>query len=133
MKTCFKCQRVLALSEFYRHPMMADGHLGKCKDCAREDVRQNYAARRDQYREYDHRRYVEGGVRGDPVRIAARVAARKAVYRGELERGPCEFAGEDCRGRIEGHHEDYSRPLDVRWLCQKHHMQLHRRQEESAA
>lgn len=38
MKTCFKCHRELPITEFYRHPMMADKHLGKCKDCTRKDT-----------------------------------------------------------------------------------------------
>jgi hypothetical protein len=46
MKTCFKCQTEKPLEEFYAHPGMADGRLGKCKDCTKKDVSGNYAARR---------------------------------------------------------------------------------------
>ena len=40
MKTCFKCNRELPLDDFYVHKMMGDGHLGKCKDCTKKDVKE---------------------------------------------------------------------------------------------
>lgn len=56
---------------------------------------------------------------------AAKDRAYKAVYlaikRGHLVRGPCEHADRTCLGRIEAHHDDYSKPLKVRWLCKRHH------------
>jgi hypothetical protein len=36
-KTCFKCHQTRLLDEFYKHPGMRDGHLNKCKTCARWD------------------------------------------------------------------------------------------------
>ena len=27
---------------------------------------------------------------------------------------------------IDAHHEDYGRPLAVRWLCPAHHAEIHR-------
>jgi hypothetical protein len=42
-KKCFKCKRLLPLSEFYKHPAMGDGHLNKCKDCSRQDAKERAA------------------------------------------------------------------------------------------
>jgi hypothetical protein len=43
-KKCFKCNNVLPLSGFYKHPQMADGHLNKCKDCNKKDTMERYNA-----------------------------------------------------------------------------------------
>ena len=48
--------------------------------------------------------------------------ARLAVKRGKLKVGVCEVCGSTD---VHGHHDDYSKPLEVRWLCPKHHRQWH--------
>lgn len=60
--------------------------------------------------------------RRNPLKYKARTAVSNAIRDGRLERGSCEQAdGGACSGPVQAHHDDYSRPLDVRWLCRGHH------------
>jgi hypothetical protein len=45
-----------------------------------------------------------------------------AKAKGTLKTQPCEVCGSTVS--VEAHHEDYSRPLDVRWLCNYHHRRV---------
>lgn len=56
MKKCFKCGAEKPLSDFYKHPRMSDGHVNKCKECNKKDVRENRAEKADYYNEYDRNR-----------------------------------------------------------------------------
>lgn len=47
---------------------------------------------------------------------------RDAVRQGKIQRKPCEVCGEPD---AQGHHDDYNKPLEVRWLCAKHHREEH--------
>lgn len=64
--------------------------------------------------------------RDNPEKEKARGIVGRAVRAGRLIRGECEI-GEGCWGRIEAHHDDYAKPLEVRWLCQRHHEALRTR------
>jgi hypothetical protein len=44
----------------------------------------------------------------------------EAVKRGEIKYQPCEVCGE----KAQAHHDDYSKPLEVRFLCRTHHNQM---------
>src|SRR5271154_4318227 len=57
-------------------------------------------------------------------RLNAHLAVHNAINRGELLRLPCEICGKE---KVDAHHDDYSKPLSVRWLCRKHHLELHRK------
>lgn len=57
----------------------------------------------------------------DP-KVRARYTLRQAVRSGRIAKLPCE----QCGAAAEAHHEDYGKPLEVRWLCRPHHAELHR-------
>jgi hypothetical protein len=58
------------------------------------------------------------------TRRRAAYHVQRALKRGELIRLPCEACG--ATYRVQAHHDDYSRTVDVRWLCPKHHHERHR-------
>lgn len=134
LKTCFRCGEGKPKRDFYRHSGMTDGRLGKCKDCTKEDMRV-HRIKNPRPREYDRERY-----RNDPKRrkAAAENARRwnrrnpegyrahyltsNAIRDGRLKRQPCKKCGNK---KSHAHHEDYSRPLDIMWLCPICHQQKH--------
>lgn len=128
MKTCFKCGRVLELDQFYKHPQMSDGHLNKCKSCTKQDMAvdrvlnpEKHAARdkarlNKPKRRADKRRYEVLHRQRHPEKYAARTAVGNALRDGKLIKpGECQKCGRP--GKVEAHHYDYLRPLDVEWLC----------------
>jgi ribosomal protein S27AE len=148
MKRCSRCKQKRALMEFGRDRSRHDGLEHNCKGCKaemaaaryarkreailaqqrasrqesyprraeeiRRQVNERYAADPERHRERKRRSY-------DPVKQAARNAVRTAIERGELERQPCGCGAEYA----EAHHDDYDKPLEVRWLCPRCHRQHH--------
>jgi hypothetical protein len=91
------------------------------------EQRRAWVARRD--REKIRQREREAYANDPAVKARKRAYGRVKVKMdsGRLVPSPCEMAGPDCVGSIEAHHEDYARPLNVRWLCRFHHAQHHAR------
>jgi len=113
---------------------MADGHLNKCKECTKSDVRR-HRRENDSVREYDRLRGNRQDVeyrrtyneKNKEKRQAYGVVWR-AIVRGDLVRGRCRVDGCEAE-KVHAHHEDYSKPLEVEWLCAVHHRRFHAAQE----
>jgi ribosomal protein S27AE len=134
-KECFRCGVRKSIDDFYAHPQMADGHLGKCKECTKLDARSNRVNNREHYREYELARFKTAKRKQNVIELqrrrrlsdterkdVARQRVRHALNRGSLVRKPCELCGS---ATTEAHHEDYQKPLDVRWLCRRCHGFIH--------
>ena len=131
MKTCFKCGIEKPRSDFYAHPMMADGLLGKCKGCTKLDMRIDRHTK-PRVRAYDRERanlphrialrelVVRKWRQEHPDRVKAHTMTSNAVRDGKIAKATeCEGCG--IPKRLEAHHPDYSRPLLVVWLCKPCH------------
>lgn len=134
-KICFKCHADLPLTEFYKHPMMADGHVNKCKNCNKKDVTDNRNKNIERIRAYDRdrsknpermkiAREISNAWRQSDSRIGhCHNQVARALRSGALVRLPCSVCGAE---KSLAHHESYNRPLDVTWLCQPHHKARHK-------
>jgi transposase-like protein len=59
------------------------------------------------------------------MKYAAHVIVRNAIRNGKFtQANNCSVC--DSTEKIEGHHDDYTKPLEVRWLCEKCHKEWHR-------
>lgn len=118
----------------------------RCKACVRASVIANRNEKIEYYRSFDRLRgglphrvaarkeyaktdafkksHLAANMRyivANPDRSKARNAVSNAVRDGKLFKQPCFM----CGALAEAHHPDYSRPLDVVWLCDHHHKQAH--------
>jgi len=148
-KHCRWCDQTKLISDFYKHPAMHDGHLNKCKECQKQNTSAARARNPEYYKQYDkdranlphrvesRRNYAtsEGGIKSqnkakkeweirNKSKKAANVLLGLAVARGDVIKHPCFVCGSTYR--IHGHHPNYDFPLDVIWLCPKHHKETHK-------
>ena len=135
MKRCVNCGEVKLLSEFFAAAGGPYGLRGSCKECDRKYQRRYRQKNRRLLREKQRQFQVDNEAaihsrqqtyhRLHPEKAAARCAVRDAFRAGKLMKGMCEVHGADCTGEVEAHHDDYSKPLDVRWVCVSAHHRLH--------
>lgn len=67
------------------------------------------------------RYYISQWRKNNPEKIKAHRKIFIEIRAGRLKKENC-FCGNE---KTEAHHEDYSKPLWVKWLCKKHHIDRH--------
>ena len=120
MKICTRCHDPKDELEFAHRAAAKDGLQNYCRECQQKAYRK--ATSQPGFRKMRSPTQVQW-VQRNKEKVAAHRAVRKALKDGSLVRKPCER--DDCGAYTEAHHEDYSRPLDVDWLCNAHHKQRH--------
>lgn len=140
-KICSQCNEEKEWEEFY------GGR--KCKECTKKNVRERYSRlmatdpewaikELDRQKEKSRRARESGRVKPfnpemrrivllksqskNPLQRKATSAVSNAIRDGHLLKQPCEVCGHPV---VQAHHDDYSKPLDVRWLCVQHHNEHH--------
>lgn len=135
-KKCFKCNEIKPLDGFYKHRAMPDGHVNKCKECNKKDVRENRIAKVEYYRAYDRDRgnrqdkeYRDKYIMDFPKKYKAHTMVSNSVRDGRMKReANCGECGSDFS--VHAHHDDYDYPLTVRWLCAACHKKWHKENGE---
>ena len=154
-KHCSACGERKHIDEFHANRNSKDGLTSRCKPCAISAAKAHRDANKEHFKAYDKARANK------PERVSARIAyastesgkasksasmkkylsmhpgraKARTIFGHQLRIGaivpmPCFVCG---NGNTEGHHPDYSRPLDVVWLCIPHHKEVHRMTKEIEA
>lgn len=104
-KVCSKCGKLLEETRV--------GKQAYCTACHAEYMRENRPK---------HKNLPED----QRIKANARSYLNVYIRRGIIKKMPCEKCGNP---KAEAHHEDYSKPLAVIWLCREHHLEIHKDHE----
>lgn len=152
-KICKKCGKEKSINDFYAHKEMSDGHLSFCKECVRKRVIEHRQNNIERIREYDRNRPNARERRIKEIQAIKKNAQRYKKYKEQkkewakrnknkrnahnkikraLQKGvilkpdKCQICGKtNCN--IQGHHYDYTKPLNVLWVCCECHGKLHKK------
>lgn len=142
-RICSRCGTSKPLDQFEKRKDRPMGRGYRCKPCATKRVME-YGSRLDVWERRLGQRQARYWARVEESRAKSRasrtqhryptgslqhtahMAVSWAIRSGKLKRpAACEICG--CAAKLHAHHEDYARPLDVRWLCVPCHGKQHRR------
>lgn len=148
MKTCTKCKKDLPESEFYAKPNSPDGLFYSCKKCQSKKGKEYWSKPEVKSRRKEWKKtYIEPASskdarknwrRNNKEKVCAQSKAwrdknrdkvkaygilSQAIKMGRVVK-PKQCSQCPNTGRIEGHHEDYNKPLEVEWLCRECHAKI---------
>jgi hypothetical protein len=159
-RKCSPCSEIKDLSDFPFQKKSSTGLAGVCRKCSYQRNKIALQRRRNRYplkeltykREYQSRpeirrkvreRYVQNrnanpekfkakeAIQKQSEKGKARNALRIAVHAGKIIKPEkCERCKTD--GYVEGHHPDYSKPLEVVWLCRPCHRKVHWKENQKS-
>lgn len=131
-KRCGRCGVLKPSVEFSRSRSRPDGLQNRCKTC-QLDANRQWAMRHPSVRraalKRRYEREVEQGRRESKIATREKQNAHNAVYRA-IKKGRMSRPSDcpECGGSefpIHAHHADYSKPLDVQWVCAPCHGAIH--------
>lgn len=122
-KRCCGCRKIKPPILFYESDYHKDGFSPSCKDC-----RKQYESDRRQEKKKELNLKRKETIIKDPIKHNARRGLEMAVRNGTIIKPPCCSSCERSTQKdlLHGHHEDYSKPLEVDWFCPRCHGIRHR-------
>jgi hypothetical protein len=155
MKTCRSCSLEKTDAEFHIRKASIDGLAAKCRSCqklydkARADNPDRVKARiyyaktssgieaanraRQKWSKNNKGKVYETTKlyrKNNPNKSKAHGMVGYAIKVGNLHKEPCCQCG--ATEPVHAHHDDYAKPLNVRWLCAAHHREWHDKNGEGA-
>ena len=139
MRICGRCHQEKPLEGFHLNKNNPLGRAYWCKECFntynklshRKAHRPKPGTTRKWRQSKKGRatleRYKESHAEDDNIRHKANVAIARLVKKGVIKKMPCEICGFE---KTEAHHPDYSRLIEIVWLCQSHHYKANRESKE---
>lgn len=152
-KYCYCCRICKPVQKFNKNKSKKDGLADECKNCKHIQDKKYYNKNKNRLKQYSndyyyahhdkclvackcysksikgkevHNRGSAKYIKNNPEKYAAHCKVYCALSTGELQKPKkCQVC--NIKGYVEAHHEDYSKPLDIIWVCKKCHCIYHKR------
>lgn len=122
-RVCRICLVKRDITDYYKDESQSQGYNYVCKDCLR--VQQRNQPHREKWHK-DNKEFVykyhKEWIDRNPEKRKAHTILNNAIKSGKIVKMPCVVCNNPAS---KGHHPDYSKPLEVIWLCQQHHSDIH--------